>query len=102
RRASHEPARRRGSMSAAEPPQSANPAPTGGSEAAKPRASGDHASAVASGREADALSRFLARAADAREVRVARFERLGGGAIQDNYALDVDVRGGPRAGRDSL
>jgi len=88
-------------MSAAEPPQSANPAPTGGSEAAKPRASGDHASAVASGREADALSRFLARAADAREVRIARFERLGGGAIQDNYALDVEVRGGPLGGAHS-
>ena len=32
-------------MSAAEPPQSANSAPSGGSQAAKPRAWGDHASA---------------------------------------------------------
>jgi aminoglycoside phosphotransferase (APT) family kinase protein len=58
-------------------------------------------SAVASEREADALSRFLARATSADEVRVSRFERLGGGAIQDNYALDVEIHGGPLGGTHS-
>lgn len=46
-----------------------------------------------------ALARFLVHAAGADDVRVTRFERLGGGAIQDNYALDVDVRGGPWQGK---
>ena len=75
--------------------------PLGGSEAAKPRAWGDHTSVVASEREADALSGFLARATNADEMRVTRFERLGGGAIQDNYALDVDIDGGPLRGTHS-
>src|SRR5690242_14911623 len=38
-----------GHTSAAEPPQSANSAPSGGSEAAKPRAWGDHTSAQRTG-----------------------------------------------------
>jgi len=45
-----------------------------------------------------ALARWLARATRAQDVRVARYERLPGGAIQDNFLLDVDIRGGPWQG----
>jgi aminoglycoside phosphotransferase (APT) family kinase protein len=49
-----------------------------------------------------ALARWLARATDARDVRIGRYERLPGGAIQDNFLLDVDVEGGPWHGGHSL
>jgi aminoglycoside phosphotransferase (APT) family kinase protein len=41
-----------------------------------------------------ALARWLAGATGG-NVRAVRYQRLGGGAIQDNYALDVDIQGGP-------
>ena len=44
------------------------------------------------------LARWLRDETRADDVRVTRFERMGGGAIQDNYRLDVDVRGGPWQG----
>lgn len=46
----------------------------------------------------DGLAGWLGRSFDA-EPRIERLERLGGGAIQENWALDVELRGGPRAGR---
>jgi aminoglycoside phosphotransferase (APT) family kinase protein len=44
---------------------------------------------------ATAIARWLAREARARDVRVARFEQLPGGAIQENWMLDVSIDGGP-------
>jgi aminoglycoside phosphotransferase (APT) family kinase protein len=44
--------------------------------------------------ESATLARWLAGVAGAKSVRVVRCQRLGGGAIQDNFALDVDVDGG--------
>jgi aminoglycoside phosphotransferase (APT) family kinase protein len=41
-----------------------------------------------------ALAAWLRVVTAADDVRVTRFERLRGGAIQQNYLLDVDVRGG--------
>ena len=49
-------------------------------------------------RATTALARWLARATRAQDVRIARYERLPGGAIQDNLPLDVDDRGGPWQG----
>lgn len=49
-----------------------------------------------------ALARWLARELAATEVRIARFERLGGGAIQENWAVDLEVAGGERAGAHAL
>jgi aminoglycoside phosphotransferase (APT) family kinase protein len=46
-----------------------------------------------------ALARWLIGALGARSVQVLRFERLDGGAIQENWALDAAVTGGPHAGR---
>lgn len=46
-----------------------------------------------------ALARYLVAALGARSVSVRGRARLGGGAIQENHALDVDVSGGPHAGR---
>ncbi len=45
------------------------------------------------------IESFLAHAGGARRVTVERYERLSGGAIQENAALDVTVDGGPHAGR---
>jgi len=57
---------------------------------------------LAGEREAtERLADFVRRETSADAVRVVRFERLGGGAIQDNYRLDVDIRGGPWAGTHS-
>ena len=53
------------------------------------------------GARTDALTAWLRAVTDADDVRVVRFERLRGGAIQDNYLLDVDVRGGGWHGRHS-
>lgn len=48
------------------------------------------------------LARFLAQAAGAESVEIVALERLPGGAVQENYALEVEVRGGPHAGRQQL
>jgi aminoglycoside phosphotransferase (APT) family kinase protein len=45
-----------------------------------------------------AIADWLRTHAQAREVRVTRYERLPGGAIQDNYTLDVDIEDGPWRG----
>ena len=47
---------------------------------------------------ATAISRFLRAELQTGDVRVTRYERLPGGAIQDNYLLDVEVAGGPAQG----
>jgi aminoglycoside phosphotransferase (APT) family kinase protein len=46
-----------------------------------------------------ALARWLIGALGARSVQVSRLEKLAGGAIQENWALDARVTGGPHAGR---
>jgi aminoglycoside phosphotransferase (APT) family kinase protein len=40
------------------------------------------------------VARFLERATGARSVRVAAWERLSGGAIQENAGIEVEIRGG--------
>ena len=50
---------------------------------------------------AGALAAWLRTVTGADDVRVTRFERLRGGAIQDNYLLDVDVGGGAWRGAHS-
>lgn len=49
-----------------------------------------------------AIARWLIGALGARSVQVQRFEKLEGGAIQENWALDVTVTGGRHAGRQEL
>lgn len=49
-----------------------------------------------------ALARYLVAALAARSVSIRQCARLGGGAIQENYALEIEVSGGTRAGRLSL
>ena len=44
------------------------------------------------------IERFVAMRADGRGVKVTRLESLSGGAIQENWALDVDIVGGPYSG----
>src|SRR5437764_1433986 len=44
------------------------------------------------------LAQFLRVAAGARSLEIARFERLSGGAVQENWALDVEVTGSAHAG----
>ena len=51
---------------------------------------------------ATALARWLAHEMRAQNVRVTRYERLPGGAIQDNFLLDVDVASGPWRGSHAL
>jgi len=52
------------------------------------------------GRDArPALARWLIGALGARSVQVSRFDRLEGGAIQENWALDASVSGGRFSGR---
>ena len=48
------------------------------------------------------LARWLIGALGGNAAQVTRFEKLGGGAIQENWALDVVLSGGPRAGRHAL
>lgn len=48
------------------------------------------------------LADWLREALGARAVRIERCARLGGGAIQENMALDIAVSGGPRDGRHAL
>ena len=45
------------------------------------------------------LARWMIGALGARSVQVLRLEKLGGGAIQENWALDASVTGGPHGGR---
>src|SRR5512143_1558469 len=52
--------------------------------------------------ETRAVAAWLAREMHASDVRIGRCERLSGGAIQGNFGLEVDVSGGPQAGRHSL
>jgi aminoglycoside phosphotransferase (APT) family kinase protein len=49
-----------------------------------------------------ALARFIAEAAGARQVRILHCQRLAGGAIQENWALEVELSEGPQAGRHAL
>lgn len=39
------------------------------------------------------LSAFIVRALGCRSARIARFERMSGGAVQENWALDVEIGG---------
>jgi aminoglycoside phosphotransferase (APT) family kinase protein len=48
------------------------------------------------------LPAFIAEHSGARAVRIDQVSRLGGGAIQDNFALDVDIEGGDMHGRHAL
>jgi aminoglycoside phosphotransferase (APT) family kinase protein len=48
------------------------------------------------------LSRWLAEAVGARRVEIERMARLGGGAIQENWGLDVAIEGGRLDGRHEL
>jgi aminoglycoside phosphotransferase (APT) family kinase protein len=45
-----------------------------------------------------AVARFIEKAAGAKAVHVQRWERMPGGAIQQNFALDAVVEGGPHEG----
>jgi aminoglycoside phosphotransferase (APT) family kinase protein len=47
---------------------------------------------------ATAIGRWLGEQMSASDVRVTRYERLPGGAIQDNFLLDVDIAKGPWRG----
>jgi aminoglycoside phosphotransferase (APT) family kinase protein len=49
--------------------------------------------------QSEAVADFIARTAGATSASVAILNRLGGGAIQENWALDVEVADGPQAGR---
>ncbi|HUL06684.1 MAG TPA: phosphotransferase family protein [Candidatus Acidoferrum sp.] len=48
------------------------------------------------------LSRFIARAAGARRAALSNIAPLRGGAIQENWSLDIDLEGGALAGRYAL
>lgn len=50
----------------------------------------------------DPLAKWLAGAVGARSIEVARAELLSGGAVQENWRIDVIVDGGPRTGAHSL
>jgi len=49
--------------------------------------------------QSQAVADFIAQSAGAKSATVAILNRLGGGAIQENWALDVEVADGPQAGR---
>lgn len=49
-----------------------------------------------------ALALFVGRQLGASKVDVVEFSRLSGGTIQNNYALALDVKDGPEAGRKEL
>jgi aminoglycoside phosphotransferase (APT) family kinase protein len=49
--------------------------------------------------KAQSIAAFIAGAARAKDVSLATIGRLGGGAIQENWAIDVAIGDGPRAGR---
>jgi aminoglycoside phosphotransferase (APT) family kinase protein len=46
----------------------------------------------------EAIAAFIARAAGATDAAVTVVARLGGGAIQENWAIDVEIADGPMAG----
>jgi len=46
----------------------------------------------------EALADYLAAALGARQVAVRHVARLGGGAIQENWSIDLEVSDGPKAG----
>ena len=46
----------------------------------------------------EAIAAFIARAAGASDAAVTVVARLGGGAIQENWAIDVEIADGPMAG----
>jgi len=48
------------------------------------------------------LCRFIAAAAGAQAARLVKVTPLRGGAIQENWAVDIDVDGGPQAGSHAL
>ncbi len=48
------------------------------------------------------LAGFLCDQAGANRVDIVRHERLSGGAIQENHGIDVEITGGPMAGKHSL
>ncbi len=50
----------------------------------------------------DALGAFIGEAAGAREATIHDHGRLSGGAIRDNYFLEVEIAGGAHAGRHAL
>jgi len=52
--------------------------------------------------EIGAVGEFIRRSAGARQVRTSGQERLGGGAIQDNFGLDLEIEGGSWAGTHRL
>ena len=54
------------------------------------------------GVNAEALGSWLAAAAGADAAHIDRIERLGGGAIQENWAVDATLAGGPRSGSHAL
>lgn len=48
---------------------------------------------------ADTFSNFIVRQTGARSARVIEFDKLSGGAIQDNFGLTLELEGGNRQGR---
>jgi aminoglycoside phosphotransferase (APT) family kinase protein len=48
------------------------------------------------------LGEFLSEVSDCASLEIIALERLGGGAVQENYALDVHFSGGAMAGRHAL
>ena len=49
-----------------------------------------------------ALAHYLQKASDARHVRVRQLTKLSGGAVQENWLLDVDFEGGSLPGTQAL
>src|SRR4051812_32057931 len=49
--------------------------------------------------KSQAIADFIAHAAGAKGATVTILNRLGGGAIQENWAIDVELADGPQAGR---
>lgn len=56
----------------------------------------------ASSNLATALADYIAVRTGARQVAVVSFDRLSGGAIQDNFGLTLDIEGGSHPGRQEL
>lgn len=46
-----------------------------------------------------AVARFIAEAAGAQSAEIVRADLLAGGAVQENWRIDLDIVGGPHAGR---
>ncbi|HDZ38980.1 MAG TPA: phosphotransferase family protein [Marinobacter sp.] len=47
---------------------------------------------------AEVFSRFIVHQAGARSAKVVAFDKLSGGAIQDNFGLSLDIEGGEQSG----